>query len=133
MFGFASYSSTGLRSLAFGLAVLAAAGPALSQPSSSHLRVQADGHVSAVITTNDLDLTTDAGRKELQNRVKFAAWKACHESASDALLSAMHEQCEAAAIAGAADMERHVIAAAAARSYAGAAATPVSFADRPEQ
>jgi UrcA family protein len=114
MFGFASHTSTGLRGLAFGLAVFAAAGPALSQPPSSPVRVQTDGRVTAAISTKDLDLTTEAGRTELQHRVKLAASKACREAADEALYSVMRRSCEDAAIKDAADMQRRVIAGAAA-------------------
>jgi UrcA family protein len=90
-----------------------------------------DGQITAVVSTKDLDLTSEAGLKELQHRVKLAAWKACQQG--DVLITAMHGQCEVEAMARAAEMQRRVIAEAAARTYAGAAATPVSFADKPEQ
>jgi UrcA family protein len=129
MFGFASDTSFGLRSLAFSVAVLAAS-PALSQPPSGQARGPDDGRVSIRVAYEDLDLTSEAGRKELQRRVKLAAWRSCTESAQGAALEAMRSECEATAAADAAAMQRQVIANAAARTYAGEAAAPVVYAAR---
>jgi UrcA family protein len=127
MFGFASHASTGLRGLLFGVAVLAAAGPALSQPSAAQTLVEHDGQVTAAIPTNDLDLTTDAGRKALHHRVWVTAEMACEQSGAGPVTTAA---CDREAVRTAAAMERQVIAHATARTYAGAAATPVALTAR---
>jgi UrcA family protein len=119
-----AYAPFGPLALALAAATAVMGGPASSEPARTP--VPSPGPTS-VVQYRDLDLTTDAGRMELQHRVNLAAWKACQEGANDAYSHAIRGRCEAAAAASAAEMQRRVIANATARTYAGAARAPVAF------
>jgi UrcA family protein len=88
--------------LAFASIVAAVAGPATSQSLTAP-------SLAATIQSRDLDLTTDAGRRELQHRVRLAAHQLCARSGQD-FLPPLARECEGNAIASAAKMQSRVIA-----------------------
>jgi UrcA family protein len=128
MFGFASAISKSLRNLGLGVAVLAAASPAFSQSARSTIKIQGDGEVSMAVSYQDLDLTTEAGGKELQHRVRVAAQRVCTEEPDLWVIAMTTPRWEIIAAASAADMQRRAIAAARARSYATTPADKVTVA-----
>jgi UrcA family protein len=74
----------------------------------------------------DLDLTTDAGRIELQHRVQVVARTLCDQGPD--LVIGSELTCENEAVASAAEMQRQVIAEARARAYAATPADKVAVA-----
>ena len=121
----ATYTPSSLIALAFASVIAVAATPATSEPLKS-LSPDHGPNFSTMVHYQDLDLTTDAGRIELQRRVRIVARTLCDQGPE--LAGTSGRTCESQAIASAAGMQRQVIAEARARSYAATAADKVAVA-----
>jgi UrcA family protein len=93
---------SGLVALALAVGISAVSGPALTEPSTA--QATASG-LSANVEYRDLDLTTDAGRLELQHRVRVAARKLCEEQGPN-LVAAMALTCENQVVARSVEIQR---------------------------
>jgi UrcA family protein len=123
----ATYTPSSLIALAVASVIAAAATPATSGPLMASSQSPDNGSgLSTMVHYQDLDLTTDAGRAELQHRVRIEARTLCDQGPE--LAGTSGRTCENEAMASAAQMERQVIAAAQARSYAATAADKVAVA-----
>jgi UrcA family protein len=117
-----AYAPSGLLALAFAAGIAALGGPASSEPATAQ-GLWPD--LTETVQYGDLDLTTDAGRAKLQQRVRTAARDVCEEYGPSA---AMNFKCERQAEARAAAMEARVIAEANGRAYAAMPADHVAVA-----
>jgi UrcA family protein len=103
---------SGLVALALAVGIAAVGGPALTEPSTAQATAS---DLSANVEYRDLDLTTDAGRLELQHRVRVAARELCDQQGRN-LMAAMALTCEHQVVTRSAEMQRRVIAEARARA-----------------
>ena len=125
----ATCTPSSLLALAFAsvIAAAAAATPSTSEPLKAPSPSPDHGpNFSAMVHYQDLDLTTDAGRIELQHRVQIVARILCGPGPD--LVPASELTCENEAMASAAEMERQVIAEARSRAYAATPADKVAVA-----
>jgi UrcA family protein len=119
-----AYAPSGLLALAFAAGIAAMGGPASSEPATAQ---GLSPDLTALVQYRDLDLTTDAGRARLQQRVRTAARDLC-EQPGPGLGPAVTLRCENQAEARAATMEARVIAEANGRAYAAMPADRVAVA-----
>jgi UrcA family protein len=123
----ATYTPSSLLALAFASIISAAASPATSGPlRAPSLSPDHAPNFSAMVRYRDLDLTTDAGRIELQRRVRLVARILCDQGPD--LVIGSELTCENEAVASAAEMQRQAIAEARARSNAATPADEVAVA-----
>jgi UrcA family protein len=119
-----AYAPSGLLALAFVAGIVTIGGPASSEPAIAQ---GLSPDLTAFVRYRDLDLTTDAGRAKLQQRVRTAARDLCGQS-GPGLRPAMNLRCENQAEARAAEIEARVIAEANGRAYAATPADRVAVA-----
>jgi UrcA family protein len=123
----ATYTPSSLLALAFASVIAAAATPSTSEPLKAPSPSPDHGsNLSAMVHYQDLDLTTDAGRIELQHRVQGVARALCGPGPD--LVAGSEMVCEKEAVASAAEMEGQVIAEARSRAYAATPADKVAVA-----
>jgi UrcA family protein len=122
-----TYAPSSLIAIALASVLAAAATPATSGSlQAPSLSPDHGPNFSAMVHYQDLDLTTDAGRIELQHRVRVVARILCDQGPD--LVIGSELTCENEAVASAAEMQRQVIAEARARSHVATPADQVAVA-----
>jgi UrcA family protein len=121
VFGAVTFAAAMMLASVPALAQRSTEGPAYAAGQRSH-----EAGLSVNVNYGDLDLTTEAGRHELQHRIRFTAWRVCDMDAAPGTTFAETTntvQCATKTTKSVSATLRHIIGSAAARTAATSAST----------